>query len=129
MIEDSQRMDRIVRSGVLTALAAVLLAGCNGTGEDRLGQGLVAPGGYDFYDCAQLSAQEKSLNNRRTELTRLMDKAKQGPAGGLVSAVTYEPDYASNLASLREVHRAQAEKNCAADPAGGPPRRSDTIIR
>ena len=111
------------------ALLALLsgLAGCAGTGEDLLGRSMVAPGGYEFYDCAQLTAQEKGLVTRDKDLLRLMEKAKPGPAGGFISAVAYESDYAANRASLRELRRAQVEKNCA--PAVVvPPRRSDTFV-
>ncbi|MGI8525928.1 MAG: hypothetical protein ACR2K5_07045 [Pseudolabrys sp.] len=93
------------------ALAA-LLAGCTASSEDRLGTALVAPGGYEFYDCAQLDRQQKTLSARDVELTRLMNKARQGPAGGFISAVTYETDYTSNRASLREVEREKVRKDC-----------------
>jgi hypothetical protein len=109
------------RAFVAFSLVAILLAGCTGSGEDRLGQNLVAPGGYEFYDCGQLANSQRTLIARNKELERLMDKARQGPAGGFVSAVTYEPEYASNRASLREVEREQAVKNCSAPqspPAG-----------
>jgi hypothetical protein len=122
-------MSRVTRIGSSVVLAAVLLAGCAGTGEDRLGRSLVAPGGYDFYDCAQLTAQEKALLMRDKDLARLIAKAKQGPAGGFVSAVTYEPDYAANKASLREVRRAQLEKKCPpSNIAPAPARRSDSVV-
>ncbi len=107
-----------VRIFVPMPLVAALLAGCTASGEDRLGQNLVAPGGYEFYDCAQLATSQKTLSTRDKELARLMDKARQGPAGGFVSAVTYEPEYASTRASLREVEREQAVKNC---PPQSPP--------
>ncbi|MBV8792663.1 MAG: twin-arginine translocation pathway signal, partial [Pseudolabrys sp.] len=48
---------------VTIAALAVWLAGCAGD-DNKLGRALVAPGGYEFYDCAQLAAQDKSLTNR-----------------------------------------------------------------
>ncbi len=109
-------------------LFAALLGACSQTG-DQLGRGLVAPGGYDFYDCPQLARRETDLVERDRVLSRLMDKAKQDGAGGrVVSAIAYELDYASNAAMLREVRRAQKERNCSPAPAA-PTRRSDTIVR
>ena len=116
----------MIRLGTIAALA-VWLAGCAGD-DNKLGRALVAPGGYEFYDCAQLAAQDKSLTNRSHDLEQLMARAKQGAGGGFVSAIAYDSDYASAQANLREVHRAQAEKNCpSAAPA--PARRSNSTVR
>ena len=118
-------MDR--RLWALAALA-VSLAGCAGGTGDQLGRSLVAPGGYDFYDCAQLAVQEKNLVNRDKELSRLIQRAHEGAAGGFVSAIAYDSEYASNAASLRQVRLAQVDKNCT--PAAIPTSRtSDGIVR
>ena len=41
--------------------------------------------------------------------------AKEGPAGGLISTLVYDPDYYSNLGELHDVQREQRVKNCAPD--------------
>jgi hypothetical protein len=118
--------------GALLALACAALAGCTtSSSEERVGRLLKTPGGYELYDCAQLAVLVVGLVNRDKELIRLMTKAKEGPAGGLVSAMAYEPEYLSNRGALHEVRKAQVEKNCPATPAkpNEPVRKSDTIIR
>jgi hypothetical protein len=116
----TQRPINLPRVLLPLALAAAVVAGCSTNGEDRLGSALVAPGGFEFYDCQQLATQDRVQTTHEHELERLMAKAKQGAGGGLVSAIAYEPDYATNHATLRELHREQARKKCgptAAAPA------------
>jgi hypothetical protein len=122
-------MNGYVRFGIVAALAGALGACATGSeGKLDLGRALVAPGGYDFYDCPQLARQEKAFTDRERELSRLMQRARQGPAGGFVSSIAYEPEYAANTASLRELRRAQTEKNCTRSPAPAT-RQSGRAIR
>ena len=90
---------------------AFMLAGCAG-GGNPLGHALVAPGGYEFYDCAQLSREEETQSKKEKDLALLMERAKQSPGGGLVSATAYESDRATALATLEQIHLAQSEKQC-----------------
>ena len=116
----------------LLALACAGLAGCTTSGsEERAGRFLKAPGGYELYDCAQLAGTVGSLVSRDKDFSRLMAKAKEGPAGGLISAMTYEPEYHANRGALYEARKAQAEKKCPATPAkpNAPARNSNTVIR
>jgi hypothetical protein len=102
-------------------VAALACAGCGG---DVTGRALVAPGGYGFYNCAQLANQERTLNNRNVELRRLSARAKEGPGGGVISAMTYDPEYETNLGRLYSLRQTQAEKNCppaAEMPEPSPP--------
>jgi hypothetical protein len=100
-----------------------LLLACAGCGGDVTGRALVAPGGYGFYNCAQLANQERTLNSRNVELRRLSGRAKEGPGGGVISAMTYDPEYETNLGRLYSLRQTQAEKNCppAADMPETPP--------
>jgi hypothetical protein len=119
----AQRLIKLTRMLLPLALVAATVAGCSASGEDRLGSALVAPGGFAFYDCPQLAGQDRALTVREHELERLMAEAKRSAGGGFVSAVAYESDYATNHATLREVHREQARKKCgpaAAEPAVRP---------
>ena len=92
------------------ALAASALPAC---AQERAEQFFVAPGKYVLYDCAQLAAVELRYIERDKELKRLMARAKEGPAGGLISTFVYDPDYYSNLGELHDVQREQRAKNCA----------------
>jgi hypothetical protein len=94
-------------------VAALLLGGCAGGGP--IGSSLVTTGGYELYDCQQLALTLAGLVERDQNLTRYMERARQSAGGSVVSAISYEPDYASNRASIREVEREQVEKKC--DPA------------
>ena len=101
-----------------TALAMIAFAatGVNtplAHAQERIEQFFVAPGKYILYDCAQLAAVEVRYIERDKELKRLIARAKEGPAGGLISTFVYDPDYYSNLGELHDVQREQRVKNCA----------------
>jgi hypothetical protein len=100
-----------------TALAMIALtAGAfPAQAQERVEQFFVAPGKYILYDCAQLAAVEARYIERDKELKRLIARAKEGPAGGLISTFVYDPDYYSNLGELHDVQREQRAKNCAPD--------------
>ena len=89
------------------------LAGCADPTGERPERVFVAPGKYVLYDCPQLAAVEARFIARDKELTRLMARARQGPAGGAISTMVYDPDYYSNLGELHDVQREQRSKNCA----------------
>ncbi len=92
---------------------AISLAGCADPTGERPERVFVAPGKYVLYDCPQLAATEAQFIARDKELTRLMARAKEGPAGGLISTMVYDPDYYSNLGELHDVQREQRNKSCA----------------
>ena len=100
-----------------TALAMIALAasGLPTHAQERVEQFFVAPGKYVLYDCAQLAAVEVRFIARDKELKRLIARAKEGPAGGLISTFVYDPDYYSNLGELHDVQREQRVKSCAPD--------------
>jgi hypothetical protein len=97
----------------MIALAATAHAAFAQAGGERIEQFFVAPGKYVLYDCAQLAAVEVRFIERDKELKRLIARAKEGPAGGLISTLVYDPDYYSNLGELHDVQREQRAKNCA----------------
>lgn len=125
--------NRTTRSGrraltIAGALGAVLMAcglgGCAGTsiGGPRT-SAFVDPSRYDLYNCAQLSEARTKTLKRVNELEDLMAKARTGAAGGLVSAVAYESDYAKERANLDLIDDTSRRSNCgAAAPAAPPPR-------
>ncbi|WP_458760447.1 hypothetical protein ACSVBT_06510 [Afipia sp. TerB] len=105
-------------------LIAGSLAGC-GAGTSLGGartSAFVDPSRYDLYDCAQLSEARVSQLKRVNELEGLMAKAKTGAAGGLVSAVAYESDYAKERANLDLIDDTRRRNNCGELPAAPAPR-------
>jgi hypothetical protein len=98
------------------AMIGLGVAGCS-TSQDRVGRVLVAPGKYAFYDCQQLAGTAAALDIQAKNLQTLMAKAKQGPGGSLVSALSYEPDYHVNRGEAEQVYRTQIAKKCLPEPA------------
>ena len=103
---------RTARTLAAVLVAAGLAACTTSQSSDMAGRMLVGRGQYQFYDCAQLVVQAKSLETRHRELTALIAKAKQGTGGGLVSALSYEPDLAVTRGQMADLRREQAEKKC-----------------
>ncbi len=104
-----------LRRGGAAILAVTLLSGCvsqGGSSADKLGGLMVAPGKYEFYNCAQLAAQTASLKARARELEALVTRAGPGVGGSLVSTVAYQPQYLQARGDLIEVRKAEAAKNC-----------------
>ncbi len=92
------------------ALAGGTLAGCSlGNGPGSL---IVDPGKFDSYHCNDLATRWKEANVREKELRNLMDKAAQGPGGGMIGTLTYRSDYESVLTEKRMLQQLAAEKNC-----------------
>lgn len=100
---------------LIAAMMTLALAGCTSSNVDA-GRVFVAPGKYELYDCPQLERQASSLTTREAELAKLMEKAKQSAGGGLVSALSYDTEYVSIHAELREVSKTQAAKQCDVKP-------------
>ena len=94
----------------MALLGALSLGACSS--DETVGRAMVAPGSYVFYDCTQLDGLEKSYLARNIELKRLMARAKEGPIGGAISAMTYDADYYSNLGYVHSVRQQRAEKEC-----------------
>ena len=81
-----------------------------------MGSFLVTPNKYAYYDCAQLAVALAGVQGRERQLTALKAKAEASPGGGLVSAVSYQPEYYQMRGEINEVHRTAAEKNCKSIP-------------
>jgi hypothetical protein len=120
----TRRRPSFFASFVSALILAAGLAACTTPQPPSAGSFLVARGKYQFYDCGQLAKVATANEKRQHELTALIAKAKQEAGGGLVSALSYEPDLAVARGEQAEIRREQAEKNCAA-PA--PSRRTTTL--
>jgi hypothetical protein len=90
----------------------VLLAGC--ASDDAASRAVVAEGGYVLYDCDALATAIKGTAAHEKELKDLMIKADGG--NGVISGLTYRPEYLDTHGRLLEMRRAAAEKKCAAAP-------------
>ena len=104
-------------------LIASSLAGCaagSSIGGPRT-SAFVDPSRYDLYNCDQLNEARVSTQKRVNELEALMAKARTGAAGGLVSVVAYEGDYAKERANLDLIDDTRRRDNCGALPAAPPP--------
>ena len=102
---------------LLIALATALpLAGCE-TASDPLATIVTDPGQYDLYDCPAIKVAAIGINSRRHELEGLMARADRGPAGGFISATTYQPEYVTLRGKMRELRSVAAQKHCGFDPA------------
>jgi hypothetical protein len=105
------------RFAALVLLAAALpLAGC-GMRDDPLAATITAPGQYDLFDCPSIKVAAVGIATRQRELEGLMARADRGPAGGLVSATTYKPEYITLRGKMSQLRRVAAENHCNFDPA------------
>lgn len=101
----ARTMTLIVVSGVLAACS---------TSDDRVLRLFSSPGKYHVNDCGQLKNIGVSLEARIKELETLTAKAKEDAGGGLVSALSYEPEIFTVRGDIAELQREQASQNCTA---------------
>ncbi|HVY57418.1 MAG TPA: hypothetical protein VHA77_06165 [Xanthobacteraceae bacterium] len=99
-----------MRIGTMAALCLVL-AGCS-TGFEDIGSLYVAPGKFDYLDCASIAQRSEAASKREQELTSLMERAKQGTGGSLVNALVYSDELKTVRAELLLLHKTSAEKKC-----------------
>ena len=97
---------------------AFTLGGCATGGVTS--SAFVDPSKYDLYDCKQMIAARNSANTRALELEGLIAKAETGVAGGLVSGLAYQSDYATARAQRDLIDQKLASNNCAAELAPPP---------
>ena len=87
------------------------VAACSTTLEDA-GNLYLAPGKFDFLKCPDLAKRSMEASAREKELTSLMDRANQDPAGPIVNALVYSTDLNTVRAELAQLRKTAAEKNC-----------------
>jgi hypothetical protein len=89
---------------------AVVLSGCAGHDFETTAS---RPGKFRQYDCALLDKRGGELLKRERELTDLMERARQGGAGGeLAIAIAYQNEYNTVKGDLREIELTGADRNC-----------------
>ena len=94
-----------------SVLLSILLAGCGLAGEGAT-MAFVAPGKFDFYNCAQLEESGQGLQKREQELQELMQRAAQSPGGEFVGAVAYRTELLQMRGQLKLIAETSAQKNC-----------------
>ena len=92
-------------------ILASTVAACSTTLEDA-GNLYLAPGKFDFLKCPDLAKRSMEASAREKELTSLMDRANQDPAGPIVNALVYSTDLNTVRAELAQLRKTAAEKNC-----------------
>ena len=91
-------------------MVAVALSGCAGHDFETT---VTRPGKFRQYDCALLDKRGGELLKRERELTDLMERARQGGAGGeLAIAIAYQNEYNTVKGDLREIEMTGADRNC-----------------
>ncbi len=94
-------------------LLAASLAGCGMLGEGAT-NAVVAPGKFSHYTCDQLARTARDLTARERELSELMARAAQEPAGKFIGLLSYGTELMQARGQLQQVAQVSAEKNCAA---------------
>ena len=97
-------------AGVGALLAALLLSGC--TLPDDKALSMVNRGKYALYDCHAIGRQARESKIREQELREAIEKASRGPAGELVIASVYRPEYLTVKGELQELELMATQKNC-----------------
>ncbi len=108
-----------ISAPVLLVALALPLAGCETT-SDPLATVITSPGRYSLYDCPAIKVEARSTRVRQHELEGLMARADRGPAGGLINATTYQPEYVTLRGKMDQLRRMAATNNCGFDPATVP---------
>jgi hypothetical protein len=101
------------RRCVLAAtMLACVLGGCSGLNTQSVPSAMITPGKYEFQDCPAIAATLRARQARLLVLEKLMADASKEAGGGVVSAMAYRPEYASNQGEIDELTRATGNKNC-----------------
>lgn len=118
MFEHFPRSRLLTRAAPLASLlaAALHLGGCAGIGDSYVGGAFVDPAKYQLYDCQQLEGERKSLATRTADLQGLIDKARTGTGGAVISELAYRNDYISVRASARLADETWEKDKCVATP-------------
>lgn len=95
-------------------LPVILLGGCGMLGESA-SSALVAPGKFEYHNCAQLAEVARGLRAREQELVELMERAGQSPAGEIIGAVAYRTELVQARGQLTQIAEVGARKNCASE--------------
>jgi hypothetical protein len=105
-------------------LAGAMLGACS-TNSDTSFSLFADPGKYQYYTCAQIAGEQKSMLQRQHDLKALIDKADQSPGGAAVGFIAYKADYVAATEELEQIRSAARSKKCEGEESW----RSSTVIR
>ena len=95
---------------VAVILSAFFLAACSEAVNEFTV--FVDPGEWEYYSCEQLIPQRTYWANKEQELKLLMDKARQGTGGAVVSVIAYQSDYVTAREELKVIDATARIKKC-----------------
>jgi hypothetical protein len=74
-----------------------------------------APGKYDYLDCKGIADRTEANVKRTAELTALMQRASQDPAGPVIGNLVYRDEYNIKQADTLALRQVADDKRCAPD--------------
>jgi len=107
---------------LVALILPAFLIGC-GTALENTFTVFADPGKYEWDSCEQLLSQRKYWENKEKELKQLIDRARQGTGGAVISVVAYQTDYVRAQEELKVVDMTLRVKKCKTDW------QSDSVIR
>jgi hypothetical protein len=116
-MQGGQQTHSGIWGGCRPSLAVLLLAaglgGCGGGfSQATVSSTMVTPGKYEFHSCQAIETDLRGRRARQAVLEQLMAKASEDAGGGVVSAITYRPEYLANQGEIAELIKTTANKNC-----------------
>ena len=99
---------------VAVILGAFFLAACSEAVNEFTV--FVDPGEWEYYSCEQLIPQRTYWANKEQELKLLMDKARQGTGGAVVSVIAYQSDYLTAREEVKVIDATARIKKCQNPP-------------
>jgi Cft2 family RNA processing exonuclease len=95
----------------LALIPAALLAAC-GTALESPFAVFADPGKYEWHSCEQLLPQRKYWENKEKEWKLLMERARQGTGGAVISVVAYQSDYVAAREEIKLIDATARIKKC-----------------
>ena len=105
-----RHLQSITERRPLASILGALLAACSQTVNEFTV--FADPGKYEWYSCEQLLPQRKNWAAKEQELKLLMDKARQGTGGTVVSVIAYQSDHVTAREELKVIDATARIKKC-----------------
>ena len=107
-IDDARQMRHRQLAYVALMCVPILVSGC---AESDLFTP-IAPGKYDFLDCASIAKRLAKASYQEAQLAQLMTRASQAADGAVVNAIAYQDRYNMARADVRMLRKAEEDKKC-----------------
>jgi hypothetical protein len=110
-----RRHARALRGVLAAALLCATLGGCAGGIESVYSSGFWAqPGKYDFIKCPEIARRMAGDSAAESNLSNLMSRADQDPAGPVINLMVYRSQLEQIRADKRVLEQTSREKGCKA---------------